>query len=105
MRLRQGRVPPDAAAAANKKKKKKKDKVRSAWISFAGRIVAQIVGAAATIVLGIYLVTNHRASSDERGAPRVCARRRAPPAPNRHSRFCRSTTTQATPVRTTSSTA
>ena len=44
----------------------KKAKVRSAWISFAGRIVAQIVGAAATIVLGIYLVTNHKANSNGR---------------------------------------
>ena len=70
----------EAAAAAEKKKKKKKAKVRSAWISFAGRIVAQIVGAAATIVLGIYLVTNHKANSS--GAParvspwRAHARRR-----------------------------
>ena len=67
----------EAAAAAEKKRKKKKDKVRSAWISFAGRIVAQIVGAAATIVLGIYLVTNHRASSESEAATRV----RAPRAP------------------------
>jgi len=59
-----------AAAAAEKKKKKKKAKVRSAWISFAGRIVAQIVGAAATIVLGIYLVTSHRGEPD-RAASRV----------------------------------
>jgi TolB-like protein/tetratricopeptide (TPR) repeat protein len=42
---------PGATAAA--KKKKKKDKVRSAWISFIGRIVAQIVGAVASIVLAI----------------------------------------------------
>ena len=39
-----------------KKKKKKKDKVRSAWISFAGRIVAQIVGAAATVTLGVLVL-------------------------------------------------
>jgi hypothetical protein len=32
--------------------KKKKDKVRSAWISFVGRIVAQIMGAVASITLG-----------------------------------------------------
>ena len=63
----------EAAAAAEKKKKKKKDKVRSAWISFAGRIVAQIVGAAATIVLGIYLVTSHRGEPDRASSrvPRV----------------------------------
>jgi TolB-like protein/Tfp pilus assembly protein PilF len=60
----------EAAAAAEKKKRKKKAKVRSAWISFAGRIVAQIVGAAATIVLGIYLVTSHRGEPD-RAASRV----------------------------------
>jgi TolB-like protein len=34
-------------------KKKKKDKVRSAWISFIGRIVAQIVGAVASIALAL----------------------------------------------------
>lgn len=39
-----------------KKKKKKKDKVRSAWISFAGRIVAQIVGAVATVALGVMVL-------------------------------------------------
>ena len=63
----------EAAAAAEKKKQKKKAKVRSAWISFAGRIVAQIVGAAATIVLGIYLVTSHRGEPDRASSrvPRV----------------------------------
>ena len=63
---------PDAgdAAAAEKKRKKKKDKVRSAWIAFAGRIVAQIVGAAATIVLGIYLIAGNRGES-ERASSRV----------------------------------
>jgi len=43
---------------------KKKDKLRAAWISFIGRIVAQIVGALATVVLGLML-----------------ARRMIPPAP------------------------
>ncbi len=41
-----------AQKATVDKKKIKKDKVRSAWISFAGRIVAQIVGAVATVALG-----------------------------------------------------
>jgi TolB-like protein len=36
--------------------RKKKGKVRSAWISFVGRITAQMVGSAATVVLGLYLV-------------------------------------------------
>ncbi len=39
-----------------KKRRKKKDKVRSAWISFVGRIVAQIMGAVATIALGLMVV-------------------------------------------------
>jgi TolB-like protein/Tfp pilus assembly protein PilF len=37
------------------KPSKRRDKVRSAWISFVGRIVAQIVGALATVVLGLLL--------------------------------------------------
>lgn len=31
---------------------RKREKVRSAWISFAGRIVAQLIGAIATVTLG-----------------------------------------------------
>jgi TolB-like protein len=42
-----------------KKRKKKKDKVRSAWISFVGRIVAQIMGAVATISLGLMVVQKY----------------------------------------------
>jgi TolB-like protein len=42
-----------------KKRKKKKDKVRSAWISFVGRIVAQILGAVATISLGLMVVQKY----------------------------------------------
>jgi TolB-like protein len=41
------------------KLEKRKAKVRSAWISFAGRIVAQILGAAATV--GFALIVLHRA--------------------------------------------
>ncbi len=61
------------------KKKKKKDKVRSAWISFAGRILAQIVGALATVALTITVLQQYKAaelpaskeaaSSVERSAP------------------------------------
>ena len=43
------------------KKKKKKDKVRSAWISFIGRIIAQAVGAAATVVLGLTVMHTYAA--------------------------------------------
>jgi hypothetical protein len=48
-----------AADGALKSKKRKKDKVRSAWISFVGRIVAQFIGAAATIVLGVMFVQKY----------------------------------------------
>ena len=52
---------PDAAAdqASPDKKKKKKAKVRSAWISFIGRILAQMCGAVATVVLGLQLVRGY----------------------------------------------
>jgi TolB-like protein len=43
------------APPESKSLKKKRDKVRSAWISFVGRIVAQIVGALATVILGLLL--------------------------------------------------
>jgi TolB-like protein len=75
-----GPVPSDTEAAANRTKKKKKDKVRSAWISFAGRIVAQILGAAATVVLGIYVVSNYRGSSDRGGVSSTRVPREARPA-------------------------
>lgn len=39
--------------------KRKKDKVRSAWISFIGRIVAQIVGAIASVTLGLMVLTKY----------------------------------------------
>ena len=38
---------------------KKRDKVRSAWISFAGRIVAQLIGAIATVTLGVVVLGGH----------------------------------------------
>ncbi len=44
--------------------RKKKDRVRSAWISFTGRIVAQLVGAAATVVLGVIVL--HKAQAGGR---------------------------------------
>jgi TolB-like protein len=72
--------PPDAdatAAQAEKKRKKKRDKIRSAWISFVGRIVAQVMGAVATIALGLLVVHHYRipAHGDEpdRAQPTVVA--------------------------------
>jgi TolB-like protein len=53
--------------AVEKTAKKKKRKARSAWISFTGRIIAQIVGAAATIFLGVYAVDKYS------GRPRAAA--------------------------------
>ena len=50
-----------AAHVTGEKKKNKKDKVRSAWISFAGRIVAQIVGAIATVALGVMVLHRYTA--------------------------------------------
>jgi hypothetical protein len=38
---------------------RKRDKIRSAWISFAGRIVAQIIGAVATVMLGVVVLSRH----------------------------------------------
>jgi TolB-like protein len=43
---------PDAAAKALKKKAK----ARKEWFNFAGRVVAQIVGAAASVGLGLFLI-------------------------------------------------
>lgn len=40
-------------------KKKKSGKVRSAWISFIGRIIAQLVGAVATVVLGVLVLQKY----------------------------------------------
>ena len=42
-----------------RKLEKKREKIRSAWISFVGRIVAQIMGAVATISLGLMLVQKY----------------------------------------------
>ena len=42
--------------ALERRLKKKKDKVRSAWISFAGRIVAQATGAIVSVALTLMVV-------------------------------------------------
>ena len=39
--------------------KRRKDKLRSAWISFVGRIIAQIVGAVASVLLGFMVLTKY----------------------------------------------
>jgi TolB-like protein len=52
-------------AENTKKKKKKKDKIRSAWISFVGRIVAQFIGAAAPLVVGGLLLHKYQGNLDK----------------------------------------
>jgi TolB-like protein len=54
--------PPSSAATPTEleQTKKKKDKVRSAWISFVGRIVAQIMGAVASITLGLMVLQKYQ---------------------------------------------
>jgi TolB-like protein len=50
----------ETASAGERKVHKKRNKVRSAWISFVGRIIAQFVGSAATIVLGLMLLQKYQ---------------------------------------------
>ena len=59
----------DVPEEADKKKKKKKAKVRSAWISFVGRIVAQVIGAAATVALGLAIAGRIRERETPPAAP------------------------------------
>ena len=50
-------------------RKRKRDKIRSAWISFAGRIVAQIIGAIATVTLGVIVLGKHAPAAAATVAP------------------------------------
>ena len=50
-----------------RKLEKKRAKIRSAWISFVGRIVAQIMGAVATISIGLMLVQKYQNPSGRVG--------------------------------------
>jgi TolB-like protein len=58
---------PKPVQEGSDKKKKKKNKVRCAWIAFAGRIAAQILGAVATVVLGLLVL--HKYSGGEKHQP------------------------------------
>jgi TolB-like protein len=64
---------PLTAEQAERKRKKKKDKVRSAWISFVGRIIAQIMGAVATISLGLMLVQKYQYPAEAQAMPEPSA--------------------------------
>ena len=52
-------APVPAVEASSSAGTKKKGKVRAAWIAFTGRIVAQLIGAIATVVLGVVVVSSH----------------------------------------------
>jgi TolB-like protein len=54
--------------AETERRKKRKNKVRSAWISFVGRIVAQFVGAAASILLGLMFLQKYQMASAKSGS-------------------------------------
>jgi len=54
---------PDDAERQRKKDRKARRKIRSAWIGFVGRIVAQVIGAAATVALGLMIA--HRVQLSE----------------------------------------
>jgi len=60
-------VTPETSAS---RAKKKKDKVRSAWISFAGRIVAQVTGAMVSVALALLVL--------HKGAPEPKATKASP---------------------------
>jgi TolB-like protein len=54
-------------------KKRKKTKLRSAWISFVGRIVAHLVGAVATVMVGLQLMQSYLPPSQPLGAASTVA--------------------------------
>jgi TolB-like protein len=54
------------ASGNDKRETSKKRKLRGVWISFAGRIIAQILGAAATIVLGMLVLHKYQGSGESR---------------------------------------
>ena len=62
-------VAPDAVVPSDDAPvKEQKFKVRSAWISFASRILAQLIGAAATIGLGVVVMQQYAGSGPARVA-------------------------------------
>ena len=81
---------PEPAEQNGDPKAKKRDKVRSAWISFAGRIVAQIVGAIATVALGVMVLHRYTSvdarppASDDRQATYAQPAASAPPQSQVH---------------------
>jgi TolB-like protein len=62
-------APSPVPEAAEARAKKKKDKVRSAWISFAGRIVAQVTGAAVSVALTLMVLHQVKANEPAQASP------------------------------------
>lgn len=62
---------PRAPSAPDTKQAKHRAKVRSAWISFAGRIVAQILGAAATVGFALVVLGSESTPPDAASAVTV----------------------------------
>jgi len=60
---------PETRDSTPEPKKKKKDKVRRQWFSFIGRIVAQIIGAVASITLAIVFLQRAQTNEAAPGAP------------------------------------
>ncbi len=60
---------PDPAPEPALKRKKKKDRLRTAWISFVGRIVAQVIGAIASVVLGLIVLNKYNNRDASPAAP------------------------------------
>ena len=58
-----GTAPEGAVSEADnrpkKSKGKKRERIRAAWIGFASRIIAQFIGAAASVALGLLVVHNY----------------------------------------------
>jgi TolB-like protein/Tfp pilus assembly protein PilF len=50
------------------KAQKKKAKARKEWMTFGSRVIAQIVGAAASVALGMYVVQRSQQANDSRAA-------------------------------------
>ena len=59
---------PEAEPKAGKKEKSRK-KLKAAWISFFGRILAQVIGAAATVALGVAVVQRWPGARPEPARP------------------------------------
>jgi TolB-like protein len=74
-------APDSASAAPTGKEGKRHKKVRAAWISFIGRIVAQLVGAAASVLLGIVILQQYQAGSLHKPAAASTAPVSVSPAP------------------------